>query len=470
MAHHFFQQARSVIQQANFALQLPAQEPDRLLSHYDRLDNVLDVFIRFSSSNINNPSIDAWIETIRRIQQIQHHLEASQNYFDEINNEDTVIIYPIIPQLGSVTTGGRPRFSLPWETISAYRVANFTWTAIAALLQIHPKTLWRHRIEINYEDPSPYSSISNEELDRHVSHIIEQTGGTIVSQFMSSVLLDHGHKVARRRVRESMRRLDILGNADRWATWIPRTSYSVHGPNALWHMDGNMKLKDYGFVLHSSIDGYSRRIIYLQVNTNNRAATVLEAFLSGIQALNVIPERIRTDKGGENRDVVAWMLIINGTGTSTVITGRSVHNQRIERLWRDVNRWLTVFHLVFLHLQQNNIYDSDNEIDKFTLIFVYYPLMQRSLHQFARIWNHHKLRTEHHRSPIQLYADGNPQSLSILLNDAEQEQYGIDWDGPIPYNLNDEEITVIIEPPNMPLTDQDWGILVGHFQDQLYPE
>jgi hypothetical protein len=22
----------------------------------------------------------------------------------------------------------------------------------------------------------------------------------------------------------------------------------------------------------------------------------------------------------------------------------------------------------------------------------------------------------------------------------------------------------------MPLTDQDWGILVGHFQDQLYPE
>src|SRR5436190_7825573 len=449
MAHHFFQQARSVIQQANFALQLPAQEPDRLLSHYDRLDNVLDVFIRFSSSNINNPSIDAWIETIRRIQQIQHHLEASQNYFDEINNVHTVLISPIIPQLGSVTTGGRPRFSLPWETISAYRVANFTWTAIAALLQIHPKTLWRHRIEINYEDPSPYSSISNEELDRHVSHIIEQTGGTIGSQFMSSVLLDHGHKVARRRVRESMRRLDILGNADRWATWIPRTSYSVHGPNALWHMDGNMKLKDYGFVLHSSIDGYSRRIIYLQVNTNNRAATVLEAFLSGIQALNVIPERIRTDKGGENRDVVAWMLIINGTGTSTVITGRSVHNQRIERLWRDVNRWLTSFHLIFGHLRSNGHYDPDDNVDRVALIFVYLPLLRRSLQQFTRIWNNHKLRTEGHRTPLQLYADRNPESLFVPVNEREVEQYGIDWDGPISNEREDEFETVIVEPPTM---------------------
>jgi hypothetical protein len=316
----FFQQARSVIQQASFALQLPVQEPDRLLSHFDRLDNVLDVFIRFSSSNINDSSIDEWIEIIRRIQQrIQYQLETSQHYFDELNNQDSAVIYPIIPQLDLVATGGRPRFSLPWDTISAYRGVNFSWTAIAAFLGIHPKTLLRHRKQINYEDPSPYSSISDDELDHLISHAIQQTGGVIGSQFMCSFLLDYGHKVPRRRVRESMRRVDIFGNADRWATWIPRTSYSVHGPNALWHMDGNMKLKEYGFVLHASIDGYSRRIIYLQVNTNNRAVTVLEAFLSGIRTVNTRPERIRIDKGGENRDVVAWMLITNGTGIDLLL-------------------------------------------------------------------------------------------------------------------------------------------------------
>ena len=49
-----------------------------------------------------------------------------------------------------------------------------------------------------------------------------------------------------------------------------------------------------------------------------------------------IPERVRSDKGLENISVEDFMISQNGTGRRSMITGPSVHNQRIERLWRDV--------------------------------------------------------------------------------------------------------------------------------------
>ena len=49
---------------------------------------------------------------------------------------------------------------------------------------------------------------------------------------------------------------------------------------------------------------------------------------------------MRCDHGTENIEVARFMLNAHGVEGSHVLTGLSVHNQRIERVWVDVVRYI----------------------------------------------------------------------------------------------------------------------------------
>ena len=83
-----------------------------------------------------------------------------------------------------------------------------------------------------------------------------------------------------------------------------------------------------------AIDGYSCLVLYLHCANNNLANTVLEQFLSATRSYYV-PSRVQCDQGTENFEVAMFMLHQRGFDRGSVITGSLVHNQRIERLWRD---------------------------------------------------------------------------------------------------------------------------------------
>ena len=125
----------------------------------------------------------------------------------------------------------------------------------------------------------------------------------------------------------------------------------------------NHKLIRWKFIIHGSIDGFSRLIVFLKCSTNNTAATVFDSFINATQSYGV-PRRLRTDLRGENVDAWQYMVDFYGGDERCVITGSSIHNERIERLWRDVrNSVITPFRQEFLSLEQQEILDVDNDVD-----------------------------------------------------------------------------------------------------------
>ena len=78
--------------------------------------------------------------------------------------------------------------------------------------------------------------------------------------------------------------------------------------------------------------------MFFNSSTNNKAATVLQLLLNAIQNFG-IPSRIRGGQGTENTEEARYMIshLNRGPGRGSVIAGKSCHNQRIEKFWREMD-------------------------------------------------------------------------------------------------------------------------------------
>lgn len=238
-----------------------------------------------------------------------------------------------------------------------------------------------------------------------------------------------------------MIRVDPINVCMRRMRVIQRCSYSIPGPNALWHIDGHHSLIRWRIVVHGGIDGFSRLITYLHYSTNNQADTVFTLFQEAIAKYGV-PSRVRSDRGGENIDVAKFMIENRGLNRGSHIAGTSVHNQRIERLWRDVfSHVLQLYYSLFYFLEDNGLLDCELDSDLYALHFVFVPLINRALKQFQDAYNNHSLRTEHHWTPLMIWTNGILSSeharetavqdfYSRDNQDVNIEFFGIDPNGP----------------------------------------
>ena len=114
-------------------------------------------------------------------------------------------------------------------------------------------------------------------------------------------------------------------------------AYSMPCSNALWHIDG----------LHCLIynGGLLPMVALMDTQGTSVHLTIIKVlFLEATRAYGW-PSHVRSDCGGENIEVAGCMTSTRGHGRRSHLASSSVHNQMVERLWRDTFR--CVFHLYF---------------------------------------------------------------------------------------------------------------------------
>ena len=118
-----------------------------------------------------------------------------------------------------------------------------------------------------------------------------------------------------------------------------------------------------------------------------------------------IPDRVCSDHGRENINVWRHMLSIHND-PACVLTWSSTHNERVERLWRDVYQDVTSsFVVAFKTLESKQMLNPLNEVDIFCLHYIFIPRVNKCLHDFQGAWNNHALSTEENITPIQLFVE-----------------------------------------------------------------
>ena len=176
------------------------------------------------------------------------------------------------------------------------------------------------------------------------------------------------------------------------------------GANFCWHIDGYDKLKPFGFSIHGCVDGFSRRILWLEVQRSNKNPRLMARyFLENVKAAHGCPARVCTDRGTENGLIAAMQCYFRAEGVDEYAGFRahkyvkSVRNQRIEGYWSHYRTQRASWWIDFFNdLHESDILDLTSEIHREALWFSFADVLQNDLDKVKDYWNSHRIRKSKH--------------------------------------------------------------------------
>jgi hypothetical protein len=134
--------------------------------------------------------------------------------------------------------------------------------------------------------------------------------------------------------------------------------------------------------IHGCIDGFSRKIIWLNVyHTNNDPKVVAGYFLDAVSDHGGCPRIVRGDAGTENVNVKRIQEELMGSSrpgraTASYITGKSTSNQRIEAFWGQLRKQCTDHWIDLLSTLEEAGYFVGDFVDKNIMRFTLTGVIQ----------------------------------------------------------------------------------------------
>jgi hypothetical protein len=179
--------------------------------------------------------------------EIQHCVTQAMYYLqrvEELNTDrpfTTEVVHSGIP--------GRPGLDISLEQLNYFLNYQFSISDIARTLGVSQSTIFRRMRKYGLFVRCNLPPLLDDELDAKIREILQEFPNAGYRRVISQLAVA-GLKPPQMRVRESMQRVDPQGVAVRWLRLTPRRQYSVSGPLALWHIDGNHKLIRYTLILY----------------------------------------------------------------------------------------------------------------------------------------------------------------------------------------------------------------------------
>ena len=184
-------------------------------------------------------------------------------------------------------------------------------------------------------------------------------------QETETITVKYNINVSTKNVRKALKELNPSDVQDRWRKLITRRIYDTNGPADAYHIDGNDKLKRWGFAIHGCIDGFSRKILWLHVSTSNNDLLIITNFyLSCISKYNICPRILRMDRGNENIYCEDLQVFFTRNPES-FIYGASIHSQRIESFWARLKKFKISWWIeYFKEMVKSGLYKESKRIKK----------------------------------------------------------------------------------------------------------
>ena len=236
-----------------------------------------------------------------------------------------------------------------------------------------------------------YSKLQHKDLKTQIKKALQKYDVNMGWKMMQGHLRTQGIHVGQRKILKILNDLttseEIQGRQSyRQVGRMPgkRREYKTAGSNHVWHIDGYEKLFKWGFYIHGAIDGHSRYIVWLIVTNSKKASVVYKAYQSAVDKFG-ISQNVRSDKGTETK----LICFAHTLQKHNYITGRSKENNKIERLWVEVRKWMRIFRDLFTVLEEEGLLDVDDIYHLGVLRKVFKPKIAKHLQKFQNSYNTH---------------------------------------------------------------------------------